>query len=89
MPCPAYLCYLNKQDPKSPRSGRKTGAGNEARTRDLNLGKVALYQLSYSRMKLRILRSCHTESSPDGIPGMNTHVIALYCQPFEEPGPSL
>jgi len=40
-------------------------------------------------MKLRILRSCHTESSPDGIPGMNTHVIALYCQPFEEPGPSL
>src|ERR1700685_1335003 len=25
------------------------GAGNEARTRDLNLGKVALYQLSYSR----------------------------------------
>ena len=29
------------------------GAGNEARTRDLNLGKVALYQLSYSRNKFR------------------------------------
>jgi hypothetical protein len=28
------------------------GAGNEARTRDLNLGKVALYQLSYSRVAL-------------------------------------
>ena len=28
----------------------KTGAGNETRTRDLNLGKVALYQLSYSRL---------------------------------------
>jgi hypothetical protein len=27
-----------------------SGAGNEARTRDLNLGKVALYQLSYSRI---------------------------------------
>jgi hypothetical protein len=27
----------------------KNGAGNESRTRDLNLGKVALYQLSYSR----------------------------------------
>ncbi len=27
----------------------RSGAGNEARTRDLNLGKVALYQLSYSR----------------------------------------
>ena len=26
-----------------------SGAGNEVRTRDLNLGKVALYQLSYSR----------------------------------------
>ncbi|VXC27437.1 conserved hypothetical protein [Burkholderia sp. 8Y] len=28
-----------------------TGAGDESRTRDLNLGKVALYQLSYSRIK--------------------------------------
>src|ERR1700756_5077645 len=28
------------------------GAGDESRTRDLNLGKVALYQLSYSRMVL-------------------------------------
>ena len=34
--------------------GRKeTGAGDESRTRDLNLGKVALYQLSYSRTKSR------------------------------------
>jgi hypothetical protein len=29
----------------------KFGAGNESRTRDLNLGKVALYQLSYSRVE--------------------------------------
>ncbi len=28
------------------------GAGDESRTRDLNLGKVALYQLSYSRVSL-------------------------------------
>ena len=28
------------------------GAGDESRTRDLNLGKVALYQLSYSRVQL-------------------------------------
>ena len=27
------------------------GAVDEARTRDLNLGKVALYQLSYYRIK--------------------------------------
>ena len=26
-----------------------TGAGDEARTRDIHLGKVVLYQLSYSR----------------------------------------
>ena len=29
---------------------QKTGAGEESRTLDLNLGKVALYQLSYSRV---------------------------------------
>ena len=29
----------------------KPGAGDESRTRDLNLGKVALYQLSYSRIR--------------------------------------
>ncbi len=29
------------------------GAGHEIRTRDLNLGKVALYQLSYSRAEPR------------------------------------
>ncbi len=28
------------------------GASNEVRTRDLNLGKVALYQLSYTRIIL-------------------------------------
>jgi hypothetical protein len=27
----------------------KAGAGDETRTRDINLGKVALYQLSYTR----------------------------------------
>src|SRR5262245_61280952 len=29
----------------------KFGAGEESRTLDLNLGKVALYQLSYSRVR--------------------------------------
>ena len=29
--------------------GFRIGAGNETRTRDPNLGKVVLYQLSYSR----------------------------------------
>jgi hypothetical protein len=29
----------------------QTGAGDETRTRDINLGKVALYQLSYTRIR--------------------------------------
>ena len=33
-----------------------TGAVDEARTRDLNLGKVALYQLSYYRILVRTKR---------------------------------
>ena len=36
--------------------GSKFGAGDESRTRDLNLGKVALYQLSYSRIVLHLQR---------------------------------
>ena len=33
----------------------KNGAGNETRTRDPDLGKVVLYQLSYSRKNWRPL----------------------------------
>ena len=32
-------------------------AGDESRTRDLNVGNVALYQLSYSRVATRIIAS--------------------------------
>ncbi len=32
--------------------GSISGAGNETRTRDPDLGKVVLYQLSYSRIVL-------------------------------------
>ena len=39
-----------KKAPASNCWGFVFGAGDESRTRDLNLGKVALYQLSYSRM---------------------------------------
>ncbi len=34
----------------SEKNQNKDGAGNETRTRDLDLGKVALYQLSYARL---------------------------------------
>ena len=35
----------------------KIGAGNETRTRDPDLGKVVLYQLSYSRFEGAILQA--------------------------------
>ena len=43
------------QTPLSRRGVQGFGAGNQVRTGDLNLGKVALYQLSYSRSGLCIL----------------------------------
>ena len=51
------------------------GAGNGARTRDLNLGKVALYQLSYSRPRQRKNVSAAPESvkrdEPLTVPGVS------------------
>ena len=56
----AHICALNALQRAAlyaliDRREKKNGAGNEVRTRDLNLGKVALYQLSYSRKKWRPL----------------------------------
>jgi hypothetical protein len=44
------LSYAKKGSLRETGLPSAFGAGNETRTRDLNLGKVALYQLSYSRM---------------------------------------
>jgi hypothetical protein len=55
----SFLSHFPKT--KKPARGRFLifGAGNEIRTRDPNLGKVVLYQLSYSREVGRILlKSC-------------------------------
>jgi hypothetical protein len=41
----------------------ESGAGDESRTRDLNLGKVALYQLSYSRTA-SCFRRIHFQNRP-------------------------
>ena len=41
---------------------RKNGAVDEARTRDLHLGKVALYQLSYYRRKCALGRNRTTDT---------------------------
>ncbi|CAM2193806.1 protein of unknown function [Paraburkholderia kururiensis] len=47
--CGSLPACQTKREAQLPRV---SGAGDESRTRDLNLGKVALYQLSYSRMVL-------------------------------------
>ena len=42
--------FLKAGDFPEEHRKKECGAGDESRTRDLNLGKVALYQLSYSRI---------------------------------------
>jgi hypothetical protein len=45
------MCRRRWRIPKVKKTRvKKDGAGDEIRTRDINLGKVALYQLSYSRL---------------------------------------
>ena len=45
-----YFSEISAQK-KPPRRVVKSGAADEARTRYLHLGKVALYQMSYGRIK--------------------------------------
>ena len=45
---------------------KTNGAGEESRTLDLNLGKVALYQLSYSRITFSDCRTKQTTRRPTG-----------------------
>ena len=48
--------YAMTTDPVLPPM-KECGAGDEPRTRDLRLGKPALYQLSYARMARMALRT--------------------------------
>jgi hypothetical protein len=47
---PKFAKNLRKKGKHQASLSAQTGAGKESRTLDLNLGKVALYQLSYSRI---------------------------------------
>ncbi len=55
---------LSRTESKSENEDRgrvqKNGASEEIRTLDINLGKVALYQLSYTRVQ-RVLIAKNTE----------------------------
>src|SRR6266849_4014064 len=53
---------------------RDSGAGKESRTPDLNLGKVALYQLSYSRVgQLQIIAQRNVVSKREA-----SHVVEIH-----------
>ena len=54
------------------------GAGNESRTRDLNLGKVALYQLSYSRVHMHSTYFKDGAGNESRTRDLNLGKVALY-----------
>ena len=58
------LILFKRKTPEKPGLPHKTGAGNRVRTGDLYLGKVSLYQLSYSRKFCRSTKDayCSRES---------------------------
>ena len=54
------LCLTKKGRASKAGYSAKHGAGNEARTRYLHLGKVALYQMSYARVLGRKTAFCRS-----------------------------
>jgi hypothetical protein len=63
-PYPRHPPTKRPAAPEGAVSGVGTGAEDEARTRDLNLGKVALYQLSYFRVGVVSVAT----TDPPGLP---------------------
>ena len=59
----------------------KSGAGNETRTRDPNLGKVVLYQLSYSRMR-HIIAHWRFWSSSFRFLNRRMHIYSSFLYPL-------
>jgi hypothetical protein len=58
------------------------GAGNEIRTRDLNLGKVALYQLSYSRICIALAEWTGLEPATPGVTGRYSNQLNYHSKLF-------
>ncbi len=53
------------------------GAGDGVRTRDIDLGKVALYQLSYSRPPISVYSAPSTGVNNERFGGLTAHWIRL------------
>ena len=64
--------------PAEDSRGKRSGAGDGARTRDIQLGRLALYQLSYSRPGVAMIRGAA------GDIGAGHTVTALYEVKFRD-----
>ena len=65
----------------------ESGAGNEIRTRDIHLGKVVLYQLSYSRFEVRrVLASTTGVYFTDGDRAVNSSFDFQVIRPPSDKG---
>src|SRR4029450_6698150 len=68
----------------SPHGSRISRAGNGTRTRDPNLGKVVLYQLSYSRVPTSITADSQTRQAPSWCDAERMHRVPERVR--EQPG---
>ncbi len=76
---------------KSDNSYASNGAGDEDRTRDMQLGRLPLYQLSYSRTMLVYINHILFRSLNGGegrIRTFETFVAELQSAPFDRSGTS-
>ena len=85
---PLYLPENGRRESACGTFPSRSGAGKESRTLDLYLGKVSLYQLSYSRV--RHLVSCRRTGtpSPSGRSGTDYPQAGPGCQPLGQPAPN-
>ena len=69
------LSYMGSNQPGRPAARQRGGAGDEIRTRDIQLGRLELYQLSYTRVCTLAVSSA--PANPRGLPdperGSSTH----------------
>ena len=76
--CGYWLKMKNPAFPFEKTGFLESGAGNEIRTRDPNLGKVVLYQLSYSRTDDRLVPT--TEGYSTDTTGAVNHFYQVFSR---------
>jgi hypothetical protein len=67
--------------------GLEDGAGDRIRTGDINLGKVALYQLSYSRLRVTSSFLLHVHSSVNSLKNLRQGANIFHLKWYGFPQP--